>query len=332
MMRTRFTQLVGVEHPIMLGGMYVVGRASLAAAVSEAGGLGTITSKTLSSSDDFRAEVRKLRSLTTRPIAVNLNLFPSSTPTPNEAYIDILAEEGVRIVETSGRSPEPLMKRLKDYGLTVIHKVPGVRYAVTAERIGVDAVSVVGNETGGHPGMTDVGAMVLTPRTVDAVSIPVLTGGGIGDGRGILAALALGAEGVVLGTRFMATVESLVHQSVKQWMVEADENSTVVIQRSIGSPSRVARNRLALHVDQMERTGASFEEILPSISGQRAKVRVYHEGQLDDGVWSCGQVVGLVQDIPTVASLISRMMNQAEKTYARIGGLIAPDESIQGWT
>jgi NAD(P)H-dependent flavin oxidoreductase YrpB (nitropropane dioxygenase family) len=325
MIRTRFTELVGIEHPVMCGGMYIVGRAELAAAVSEAGGLGTITSKTQPTPEDLRREIRRVRELTRKPFAVNLNLFPSTTPTPNEGYIAVLLEEGVRIVETSGRSPEPYMKVLKDNGVIVIHKVPGARYAVTAERLGVDAVSVVGNETGGHPGMTDVGGLVMIPRTVDSVRIPVLAGGGIADGRGLAAALALGAEGVVMGTRFMATRESMVHENVKQWMLGASENDTVVIQRSIGSPSRVAKNRISLEVLEREQAGATLEELLPLISGARGRERVYEAGATDEGVWSCGQSVGLIHDIPPVAEVMRRIMDEAEAVLRRLGRLADPE-------
>lgn len=317
MIKTRFTELVGIEYPLMLGGMFQVGRAELAAAVSEAGGLGTITSVTQGEPENLRKEIRRVKSLTKKPFAVNLSLFPSARPIPNEAYIEVLLEEGVRIVETSGRSPEPIMKPLKDGGCIVIHKVPGVRYAKTAERVGVDAVSVVGFETGGHPGMEDIGAVVLIPRTVQAVSIPVLAGGGFATGEGIAAALALGAEGVVMGTRFMAVKESIVHDNVKQWMVNADETQTAIIQKTIKSPSRVALNAVARQVMELEQEGKGLEELLPYITGQRSKA-VYFDGDIDGGVWSCGQSVGLIEDVPTVQELMQRLFQEAEEAVARL--------------
>jgi nitronate monooxygenase len=231
---------------------------------------------------------------------------------PNEEYIDVLLEEGVRIVETSGRSPEPYMKVLKDNGAVVIHKVAGVRYAKTAERVGCDAVTVVGFETGGHPGMEDVGNIVLVPQTVDAVRIPVLAGGGIADGRGLLAALALGAEGVVLGTRFLATKESIVHENVKQWMLQASELDTALVQKSIGSASRVARNAVAVEVMEAEKRGATLEELIPLITGSRS-VRVYYDGDVDAGIWSCGQSVGLIHDVPTVRQIVDRIIEEANE-------------------
>jgi len=315
--RTRFTELVGIEYPLMLGGMFQVGRAELAAAVSEAGGLGTITSVTQGEPENLRREIRRVKSLTKKPFAVNLSLFPSARPIPNEAYIEVLLEEGVRIVETSGRSPEPIMKPLKDGGCIVIHKVPGVKYAKTAERVGVDAVSVVGFETGGHPGMEDVGAVVLIPRTVQAVNIPVLAGGGFATGAGIAAALALGADGVVMGTRFMAVKESIVHDNVKQGMINADETQRTIIQKTIKSPSRVALNAVARQVMELEKEGKGLEELLPYITGQRSKA-VYFDGDVDGGVWSCGQSVALVEDVPTVQELMQRLFREAEETVARL--------------
>jgi NAD(P)H-dependent flavin oxidoreductase YrpB (nitropropane dioxygenase family) len=316
-MKTRLTELLGIEYPIMCGGMFQVGRAELAAAVSEAGGLGTITSKTQVTPEGLREEIRKVKKLTKKPFAVNLNLFPSQTATPNEAFIEVMIEEDVRIVETSGRSPKPLMKMLKDNHFTVIHKVVGVKHAQSAEKLGVDAVSVVGNETGGHPGMSDVGTLVILPRVIDSVDIPVFAGGGFGDGRGLVSALALGAEGVLMGTRFMATKEAPIHNNVKNWMISADETKTIVVQRNIGSASRVAINEVSQEVDRLENEGATIEDLLPLITGQRAK-NVYFEGDLNDGIWSCGQAVGLVKEVPSVEELIQQMVSEAKRSVAYI--------------
>jgi NADH:quinone reductase (non-electrogenic) len=324
-MRTRITELLQIEYPIICGGMFRVGRAPLAAAVSEAGGLGIITSATFETADELRQEIRRAKEWTNKPIGVNINLFPGVRKLPNEAYIDVLLDEGIRIVETSGRSPEAYMKVLKDNGVIVIHKVPGVRYAKTAERLGCDAVTVVGFETGGHPGMEDVGHVVLVPLTVDAVNIPVLAGGGIADGRGLAAALALGAEGIVMGTRFLATKESIVHENVKRWMLHASEADTALIQKSIGSPTRVARNTVALSVLRAEEQGATLEDLLPLIRGDRA-IRVYRDGDLEAGVWSCGQSVGLIRDIPTVRELIEQMVTEAKEVLARMNRLFEKDE------
>lgn len=312
-MKTRITELLGIKYPIICGGMFQVGRAELAAAVSEAGGLGIITSKTQGTPEGLRTEIRKTKERTNKPFGVNLNLFPSTTPTPNEEFIQVMIEEDINIVETSGRSPEPLMKLLKDNDFIVMHKVVGPRYAKTAERLGVDAVIVVGNETGGHPGMSDVGTLVVLPRVVDSVSIPVIAGGGFADGRGLVSALAFGAEGVLMGTRFMATKEAPIHENVKNWMVEADETNTIVVQRSIGSPSRVAVNAVSEEVDRLEKKGATLEELIPFITGQRSK-DVYFEGNIDGGIWSCGQSVGLVDKVLSVEELIQQMVAEAKRS------------------
>lgn len=317
-MKTRITELLNIQYPVICGGLFRIGRAPLAAAVSEAGGLGIITSATFETAKELRYEIRKVRELTDKPIGININLFPSVKRMPNEAYIDVLLEEGIRIVETSGRSPEPYMKVLKDNNVVVIHKVAGVKYAKTAERVGCDAVTVVGFEAGGHPGMEDVGNIVLVPQTVDALTIPVLAGGGIADGRGLAAMLALGAEGIVMGTRFLASQEALVHDNVKKWMVQASEGDTALIQKTIGSTSRVARNAMALQVIDAESRGASLEELLPLISGKKA-VQVYNEGDIDAGIFSCGQSVARIQEIKTVQEIILEVVNEAKATVERMG-------------
>ncbi|MBT9259246.1 MAG: nitronate monooxygenase [Clostridiales bacterium] len=316
-MKTRLTELLGIEHPIVLGGLYLVGRAELAAAVSEAGGLGTITSKTLGTPEALREEIRKVKSLTDKPFAVNLNLFPSSTPTPNEAFIEVMAEEGVPIAETSGRSPEDLLPLLKAAGIKVIHKVPGIRYAKTAQRLGVDAVTVVGQETGGHPGMSDVGTLVLVRRAVQELEIPVIAGGGFADGYGLAAALALGADGILMGTRFMATKEAHLHPNLQEFLKQATEQDTLVVQRSFGYPSRVGKNRFAEEILKREEKGASLEELLPLLSGKRS-LKVYFEGDLEAGLFSLGQSVGLFYDIPSVKELMERILSEAEEAFRRL--------------
>ncbi len=316
-MKTRFTELLGIDYPIMCGGMFQVGRAELCAAVSEAGGLGTITSSTQRTPENLRNEIRKIKRLTDKPFAVNINLFPSANPLPNDQFIDVLIEEGVKVVETSGRSPESVIGRLKEAGITVIHKVPSVKNAITAEKLGVDVVSVVGFETGGHPGMEDIGSLVLTRLVAQAVKIPVLGGGGFSDGNGLVAALSLGAEGVVMGTRFMAVKESIVHENVKQWMIHADESSTTIVQKSIKSPNRVALNEVSKQVLEKEAEGAAFEELLPLITGKRTN-QVYFEGEVEGGIWSCGQAVGLIKDVPTTKELMERMVQEAEQAHHSI--------------
>lgn len=316
-MRTRITELLEIQYPIICGGMFQVGRALLAASVSEAGGLGIITSATFDTAEELRKEIKLAREITKKPIAVNINLFPSVRKIPNEEFIDVLVEEGIRIVETAGRSPEPYMRVLKDSGVVVIHKVPGVKYAKKAEALGCDAVTIVGFEAGGHPGMDEVGNVVIVPQTVDAVSIPVLAGGGISNGRGVAAMLALGAEGVVMGTRFLATQESILHDNIKNWMVQASELDTLMIQRSIGSATRAARNKVALQVLDAEKQGDTLKELLPLISGKRA-LKVYNEGDVHAGIWSCGQSVGLIDDVPTVEELINKIVLDTKLTMTRM--------------
>lgn len=310
-MKTRITDLLGIKYPIICGGMFQVGRAPLAAAISEAGGLGIITSKTQGTPEGLRNEIRKIKDLTDKPFGVNLNLFPSQTATPNEEFIDVLIQENVRIVETSGRSPKEIMPKLKENGFIVLHKVAGVKYAITAEKLGVDAVIIVGNETGGHPGMADVGSLVLLPRVIDSVQIPVIAGGGYADGRGLASALAFGAEGIVMGTRFMATKEAPIHDNVKKWMVDSDETNTIIVQRNIGSPSRVALNEVSKEVERLENNGATIDQLLPLITGQRSK-SVYFDGNIDGGIWSCGQSVGLIKEILSIKELFAQMEEEAK--------------------
>ncbi|PFA67439.1 nitronate monooxygenase [Bacillus sp. AFS015802] len=327
-MKTRITELLNIQYPVICGGLYRIGRAPLAAAVSEAGGLGIMTSATFATAEELRQEIRMARELTEKPIGVNINLFPSVKKMPNEAYIDVLLDEGIRIVETSGRNPEPYMKVLKDHNVTVIHKVAGVKYAKTAERVGCDAVTVVGFEAGGHPGMEDVGNIVLVPQTVEAVSIPVLAGGGIADGRGLAAMLALGAEGIVMGTRFLASQEAMIHDNVKRWMLQASEVDTALIQKTIGSTSRVAKNATALKVLEAESGGATLEELLPFISGQRS-AKVFNEGDLDAGVFSCGQSVARIREIQTVKEIISGVVEEAKQATERMRNIWSDNNQME---
>jgi NAD(P)H-dependent flavin oxidoreductase YrpB (nitropropane dioxygenase family) len=320
MFKTRLTELLGIEYPIICGGMFRLGRAELAAAVSNAGGLGIITAASFPDAASFRTELQTLKGLTTKPFGVNINLFPTARAFAAQGYIDICVEEGVPVVETSGRSPEPYMSRLKDASIKVIHKVPGASYVRTAERVGCDAVSVVGNETGGHPGMSEVGTLVMLRRAMENVRIPIVAGGGFVDGAGLLAALSLGADGIIMGTRFLATRECPAHPAVKDWMVNASEDDTVIIQRSIKSPMRVARNGMALKVLIREQERVGLEELLPLITGTRNPL-VYSEGRLDDAIWSCGQAVGLVKDVPTCQELIDRIIGEARVALERVNRL-----------
>jgi NAD(P)H-dependent flavin oxidoreductase YrpB (nitropropane dioxygenase family) len=313
MFETRVTKLLGIKYPIIQGGMVHLSRASLVAAVSNAGGLGIVTSANLESREIFRDELRKIKSLTDKPFGVNINLAPAQRPVDNATYIEILINEGVRIVETSGRSPEALMKQLKQGSVKVIHKAPGgVRFAQTAEQISCDAVAIIGNECGGHPGPDDTSSLILVRATVEKVKIPVIAGGGFADAAGFVAALALGADGVLMGTRFMATKECPAHPKFKDWLVRATETDVVVTQRSIRTPSRALKNTASTKVLELESKGATLEELLKYTSGQNSQ-KVYFEGNLEAGLAECGQVVGLIHDVPTVKEVINGIIHGAEE-------------------
>jgi len=320
MFKTRLTELLNIKHPIICGGMFRLGRAELAAAVSNAGGLGIITAATFPDEESFRNELHSLKKLTDKPFGVNINLFPTARKFQAQDYIAMCIEEGVQVVETSGRNPEEYMNQLKAANMKVIHKVPGAQYAATCERIGCDAVSVVGNETGGHPGMSEVGTMVMIRKAVENVNIPIVAGGGIVDGAGLMAALTMGAEGIIMGTRFVATQECPAHSAVKDWMKIASEDDTVIVQKTIKSPTRVAKNGMAMRVLELEQSGAGLDELMPLITGTR-NPSVYSEGNLDDAIWSCGQAVGLVEDIPTCQELLDRIMDEASMSMARVNAL-----------
>lgn len=321
-MQTRITQLLGIKYPVIQGGMQWLSRAEFAAAVSNAGGLGIITAATHATKEALVEEIRKTRALTDKPFGVNISMLPEVGPKDKTAaYFEAVIEEQVPVVETSGRSPGEFVPRLKQAGIKLIHKVPAVRFAQKAERVGADAVTIVGFECGGHPGMDDVTTLVLTPRTVDSVSIPVIAGGGIADARGFVAALALGAEGVVMGTRFVATKESLAHANYKEWMVNARETDTVMIQRSIRNAARVMKNSAAARVLEMEARGATLEELLTVISGQVGR-RALFDGDVEGGTFAVGQCVGLVNEIKTVQEVIEELVTGAEKILARLQGLL----------
>ena len=312
MFATRITELLGIKYPIIQGGMIWLSTAELAAAVSAAGGLGIITSANFATKETLRDELRRAKSLTDKPLGVNINLGPTVRPASTEEYIDVVINEGIGIVETSGRSPEPYMKQLKQGGVKVLHKAPGgVRFAEAAELAGCDAVSIIGYECGGHPGPDDTSSLVLVRATVETVKIPVVAGGGFFDAQGLVAALALGAEGILMGTRFMATKECPAHPRFKEWLLKARETDTVITQRSIRAPARNLKSELVSKVQEMESQGATLEELLTIIGGDNTR-RVYLEGDLNGGLAECGQVVGLIHDIPTVKEVIDGIIRGAE--------------------
>lgn len=318
MLKTRLTELLGIEYPIIQGGMAWLGIAELVSAVSNAGGLGIIGSVTFPKPEELRNEIRKTRKLTDKPFGVNITMLPAMRILPTDGYVQVVVEERIPVVETSGASPEQYMDTFKKANIKVIHKVGVVRHARTAERIGCDAVFALGFEGAGHPMMDDITLWNLIPRMVDAVTIPVIAAGGISDPRQIVAALALGAEGVMMGTRFMVTRESVAHENIKQALINATEADTVIIQRSIENQTRVFRNKAAEQVVEMEARGASLEELMTVISGERGR-NALMTGDVDGGATTCGQGVGLIHDAPTIKEVIDGLVTEAEALITKMG-------------
>jgi NADH:quinone reductase (non-electrogenic) len=321
-LKTRFTEMFGVEHPIVQGGMQWVGRAGLVSAVANAGALGFLTALTQPTPEALTAEIKKCRDLTDRPFGVNLTILPSLKPPPYAEYRQAIIEAGIKIVETAGNNPQEHIAVFKQHGVKVIHKCTAVRHAVKAEKIGADAVSIDGFECAGHPGEDDIPGLILIPAAADKVSIPMIASGGFGDARGLVAALALGAEGINMGTRFMCTVESPIHQRVKEQIVANDERATDLIFRTLHNTARVARNVVSREVVAIEQKGgATIDDIAHLVAGKRGKV-VYEEGDPDYGIWSAGMVQGLIHDIPTCAELVARIVGEAEAIIRRrLGGM-----------
>lgn len=313
-MKTRITEMLGIRYPIIQGGMMWVGRAELAAAVSNAGGLGIVTALTQPTPQALSAEIERCRALTDKPFGVNLTLLPSINPPPYEQYLDAIIEAGVPVLETAGNNPREFIAKAKAAGLKVIHKCVAVRHALSAERNGVDAVSIDGFECAGHPGEEDIPGLVLIPAAVRRLAIPVIASGGIADGRGLAAALALGAEGVNMGTRFCATREAPIHEAIKQALVNADERDTRLIFRSLRNTARVLRNAISEEVVGLERRegGVAFEELRPLVAGVRGRAAL-ESGAVDDGIITAGQCVGLIDDIPSCAELLERMVGEARE-------------------
>jgi len=319
MIKTRVTELLGCKYPIVAGTMARISNPEFTAAASNAGACAVLASANFKSPDQLRDAIKKTQSLTKQPFAVNINLFPALMPQDKlEDYVDATLSEGVKIIETSGhKAPEHLVPKFKDSGAIWIHKCAGVRYAKKGASLGADIVTVVGYENGGATGRLDIGTMVMTPSVVDALKIPVIAGGGITDGRGVAAALARGAEGVIMGTRMMATRECPIHDNLKQSFVEAVETDTCLALRSVGNTHRFWNNLAAKHVLELESQGAPLFQLIQAASGDKAE-KMYKEGDIDLGVVSCGQGVGLVRDIPTVQELLDRIMVEAEEVISRL--------------
>jgi nitronate monooxygenase len=317
-MKTRITELFGIEHPIIQGGMHFVGVAELAAAVSNAGGLGIITGLTQRTPADLANEIARCKDMTDKPFGVNLTFLPTVSSPDYPGYVRAILEGGVKIVETAGRNPQQVLPQLKDAGVKVIHKCTSVRHSLKAQSIGCDAVSVDGFECGGHPGEDDVPNMILLPRAAEELEIPFVASGGMADGRSLVAALALGADGMNMGTRFIATKEAPVHENVKQAIVAASELDTRLVMRPLRNTERVLTNDAVERLLEKERTlgaGLKFEDIIEEVAG--VYPRIMREGEMDAGAWSCGMVAGLIHDIPTCKELIDRTMAEAEQIINR---------------
>ena len=313
-MKTKITEMLNIEHPIIQGGMHYVGFAELAAAVSNAGGLGTITGLTQKTPEDLANEISKCNDMTDKPFAVNLTFLPTVTAPDYPAYVKAIIKGGVKVVETAGRNPVQVLPYLKDAGIKVIHKCTSVRHALKAQDIGCDAVSVDGFECGGHPGEDDIPNMILLPRAADELEIPFVSSGGQADARSLVASIAMGADGMNMGTRFMCTTEAPIHQKVKDAIVAASELDTRLIMRPLRNTERVLNNKAVERVLAVEKERGSeikFEDILEDVAGVYPKVML--EGEMDIGAWSCGMVAGLVHDIPTCKELIDRIMLEAEE-------------------
>jgi nitronate monooxygenase len=322
MIKTRVTEMLGCKYPIIAGTMARISDPEFTAAASNAGACAVLASANFKTPDDLRDAIKKTQSLTKQPFAVNINLFPALMPQEKlEDYVQATLDEGVKIIETSGhKAPEDLAPKFKDAGATWIHKCAGVRYAKKGVSLGADIITVVGYENGGATGILDIGTMVMAPSVVDALDVPVIVGGGISDGRGVAAAFALGAEGVIMGTRLMATEECPIHDNLKQAFVNAAETDTTLALRSVGNTHRFWNNKPIQKVIELEAEGAALFQLLPIVSGEKSE-EMYKEGDIDRGVVACGQGVGLVKDVPTIKELLDRTMTEAEDVISKLGKL-----------
>jgi nitronate monooxygenase len=317
-MKTRITELFGVEHPIIQGGLMWIATAELTSAVANAGAMGFMTALTHETPEGLREEIHKCRDMTDKPFGINLTFLPSLRQPDYAGYLQVCAEEGIEFIETAGRNPEPFMPHLKAAGMKVIHKCTSVRHARKAQTIGCDAVAIDGFECAGHPGEDDVTSLVLLPATADALDIPIVASGGFGDGRGLVAALVLGADGMNMGTRFVATQETPIHPAIKRAIVDHGETDTTLIMRTLRNTERVLNNETARTVLEIESTGtATINDLIPYVSGRRGLQEVVRHGNVDGGTISVGQVMGIIHDIPTVGELIDRIMKEAEDLISR---------------
>ena len=323
MIKTRFTEMFGIEHPIVQGGMQWVGYAEMVAPVANAGGLGFLTALTQPTPEDLAKEIARTKEMTDKPFGVNLTILPAIKPPPYAEYRQAIIEGGIKIVETAGYKPQEHVDHFKEHGIKVIHKCTAVRHALSAERMGVDAISIDGFECAGHPGEDDIPGLILIPAAADKVKIPMLASGGFGDGRGLAAALALGADGINMGTRFCVTKEAPIHENFKKQMVENNERDTKLIFRTLHNTARVMKNAVSEEVVAIEQKGgAEFSDVQHLVAGVRGRTAM-DEGDTDGGIWSAGMIQGLINDIPTVKELIDRIVADAETIIqGRMAGMV----------
>ncbi|MFC2052536.1 NAD(P)H-dependent flavin oxidoreductase [Chloroflexota bacterium] len=324
MFKTRFTEMLGVEYPIMQGSIGYLSRAELASAVSNAGGLGSLAMAGINSVDELRDEIHKMRSLTDKPFSVNLPFLPGATPVTHEQMVEVVIAEQVTAVETTGRIPDNILQMLKQNGVKIIHKCNKVRHTQAAEQQGVDVAALLGFGSDGHPGMDEISLLVQIPKAVETLKIPVLVAGSIADARGFVAALALGADGVLMGTRFLTAKECPIHSKIREWLLQAEETDTILVNTTYGNPARRIRNRTALEILELEKQGASLEEILKLLSGARA-FRAWTEGDIDGGAFGCGQVIGIIHEILPAKEIVGRIISEAGLIMQRLRNLEASE-------
>lgn len=321
MIKTRATQLFGVKHPIILSGMQWITKAEMVAAVCEAGGFGFISSQSFDSINELRGEIEKCRNLTDKPFGINISMLPDvSAGEKVDEILNLAASEKITMIETSGRSPDLIIQKARILGIKIIHKVASAKHAVSAEKAGVDAVILVGYEAGGHPGMDQVGTFINLPSAISAVNIPVIAAGGMCDGKSLIAALALGAEGIAMGTRFIATKESPVHNVIKDWIIQSKETDTIIVQRTIKNAIRCIKNDQSYKILGMETFGSSLKELLPYISGQKGKL-AWENGDLNNAILPMGQCIGLINDLPSIAEVLENIIMDAESVIKNLGDL-----------
>ena len=319
--KTKITEMLGIEHPIICGGMQWISYAEIVAAVANAGGIAFLTAESQATPEDLRQEIKKTRDLTDNPFGVNLSMVPEfGLPERTLQFCDVVVEEGIKVVETAGRSPEPLMPKLKEGGVTVIHKLTSVKHALSAQRLGVDAVTMIGFGSGGHIGNDNVASFILLPKAVAALDIPVIAGGGICNGRGFLGALAMGAEAVLMGTAFMMTQECKVHQNIKDRLLETKETDTALLLTTIMNPVRCIKNKLAEECLAIEAEGADFEQIINAVAGGKGQV-AYDSGDPDGAPIACGQIAGCIDEIKSVKQVIDNILAEADQLLSRLNSL-----------